>query len=247
MPRGRWSLPRSMGDVVVSRPGYESMGRTTFPDETRRCGKWPGWFFLVVVLTAGALSISSGCRSTSGGKTDKASLPEIRVQDGAGQLFVYKSGDEFHTVTKIADVPVWARGWVRVLDPKVRGTAGGLVYVANLCAPGKGGGYEYQVVELAEFESKGPVSCGGTAAPTKVIAYVSTTCPVCAKALAYLKSRGIPFEAKTVDTDSDAAHELARKAAAAGMTVRGVPVFDIGGKLVAGFDPATIERLLGGR
>ena len=188
-----------------------------------------------------------GCRKSDARKrTNRAQLPPIEVKDGAGQIFVYRSGEDFRSATKVSEVPAWARGWVRVLDPKVKGARGGWVYVANLCAPDKSGGYPYRVVQLSQFESKGPLSCqGGTSAP-KIVAYVSSTCPVCHKALAYLKSRGIPFTAKVVDKDPDAAKELARKAAAAGMTVRGVPVFDIGGKLVPGFDPRMFDRFPGG-
>ena len=211
----------------------------------------PKFLVLLLWLMAWALVLGdqAGCRGSHTRKHGPAgaALPAIEIKEGADLLFVYRSGEDFHTVTKIADVPVWARSWVRVLDPKVKGAKGGWVYVADLCHPGKGGRYPYRVVQLSTFESKGPLSCSGGGAPPKIVAYVSTTCPVCAKALAYLKSRGIPFVAKTVDKDPDAARELARKAAAAGVNVRGVPVFDIGGKLIQGFDPQVFERFAGGR
>ncbi len=78
----------------------------------------------------------------------------------------------------------------------------------------------------------------------EVIVYSTASCGYCRKAKAYLKKRGIDFTSKDIETDSDAAAELGRKAAAAGVRPQGVPVIDARGTLVLGFDPDRLDQLL---
>jgi glutaredoxin len=77
-----------------------------------------------------------------------------------------------------------------------------------------------------------------------VVVYITSTCPVCAQALSYLKSRSISFTAKDIGKDRQAALELARKAAQAGVQATGVPIFDVGGELIKGFDRRRLSRAL---
>jgi len=171
-------------------------------------------------------------------------LPAIKVVDGAGLLFTYRTGDSFQTVDSVDKVPAWARGLVRVMDPKVRNVPAGWGYVADLCGKAKDGSYPYRAMRLSRFEKAQARSCTGATTAPKLIAYVSSTCPVCAQAEAYLKQRGIPFIARVVDKDPSAAAELAKKAKAAGVPIHGVPVFDIAGRLVSGFDPNAMAAML---
>ena len=60
-------------------------------------------------------------------------------------------------------------------------------------------------------------------------------------------SRKIPFADKDVEKDADAARELAAKAAKMGIPTDRVPVIDVRGRLLLGFDQARIETLLGER
>ncbi len=83
------------------------------------------------------------------------------------------------------------------------------------------------------------------AASGEVVVYGTSWCGFCAKARAWLQGRGIPFEDKDVERDHDAADELARKAREAGFTPRGVPVIDVRGTLISGFDVPRLEAALG--
>lgn len=75
---------------------------------------------------------------------------------------------------------------------------------------------------------------------TKVIVYSTDSCPWCKKAEEYLESNGIEFEAKNVAADHDAAVEMVEKSGQ-----QGVPVLDIDGKIIVGFNQMEIDSSLG--
>lgn len=251
-------------------------------------------FWVYCLIMAGFLAgfgscFSKGCSRNQEGKKEKAEatkekgsgLPELKIDEKAELVFTFKDGNEFKTVFSIDDIPRSARGWVGVMDPKVRAKvgegAGRLLYVANLCKKKEDGGYSYKVVTRDVFEARGPVSCGssfgggslgvasgrgkspsgdenssvggstGSAAGQSVVVYITSTCPVCIRAVRFMEKQGIPFVAKDINKEPAAARELAKKAAASGMRITGVPVFDVGGKLVKGFDPRQLLKLVGKR
>lgn len=74
----------------------------------------------------------------------------------------------------------------------------------------------------------------------KVIVYSTPTCPWCVKAKEFLKEKGIKFEAKDVSEDEAARDEMMEKSGQ-----MGVPVIDIDGQIIVGFDKEKIEDLLG--
>jgi len=55
-----------------------------------------------------------------------------------------------------------------------------------------------------------------------------------------LRARGVPFKDVDVSRDRAAARDMVRRSGQ-----NGVPVLDIGGKIVVGFNRAKIDRLLG--
>lgn len=73
-----------------------------------------------------------------------------------------------------------------------------------------------------------------------VTVYSSTTCPWCVKAKDYLKSKGVEYNDVNVSLDPAAAKEMIEKSGQ-----RGVPVLDINGSIVVGFDRPQIDKLLG--
>ena len=77
-----------------------------------------------------------------------------------------------------------------------------------------------------------------------VIVYSTAWCGYCRKAKAWLKKKGVDFTERDIEKDSGAADELARKAQAAGVKPGGVPVIDVKGTLVLGFDEARLDQLL---
>jgi len=87
-----------------------------------------------------------------------------------------------------------------------------------------------------------PLPAGG---PPVVTIYGTSWCGACRQARQYFTSRKIPFADKDIERDADAARELAAKAAKMGIPTDRVPVIDVRGRLLLGFDRARIETLLG--
>lgn len=75
----------------------------------------------------------------------------------------------------------------------------------------------------------------------EVIVYSTPTCPWCQLAKRYLEGRGIAYTEVDVSSDYQAAMEMVRKTGQ-----QGVPVIEIDGEFVIGFDKARLEALLGG-
>ena len=73
-----------------------------------------------------------------------------------------------------------------------------------------------------------------------VIVYSTTTCPWCHKAKEYLTSKGVQFEDINVGLDQKKAEEMFEKSGQ-----MGVPVIDVNGTIIVGFDEAAMEEALG--
>ena len=73
-----------------------------------------------------------------------------------------------------------------------------------------------------------------------VIVYSTPTCPYCKAAKAYFKEKNVQYEDKDVSADSAAQEEMTKKSG--GFT--GVPVLDINGTIVFGFDKPKIDAAL---
>lgn len=69
--------------------------------------------------------------------------------------------------------------------------------------------------------------------------YTTDSCPWCVKAKNYLKSKNIAFEELNVAEDMDARQEMVQKS-----RQMGVPVLDINGTVVIGFDKTAIDTAL---
>jgi len=73
----------------------------------------------------------------------------------------------------------------------------------------------------------------------KVIVYSTSTCPYCIYAKKYFKEKGVSFEDKNVGIDRAAGQEMVQKSGQ-----MGVPVIDIDGEIIVGFQPEVFEELL---
>lgn len=74
----------------------------------------------------------------------------------------------------------------------------------------------------------------------KVKVYSTPTCPYCKMVKSYLDQKGIPYEDLDVSVDRMARDEMIRRSGQ-----MGVPVIDIDGQLVVGFDKARLDKILG--
>ena len=73
----------------------------------------------------------------------------------------------------------------------------------------------------------------------KVKVYSTSTCYFCIKLKKFLKKNKIPFEDVNVNEDKNAAMEMIKKS---GQT--GVPVLDINGEIITGFNVPEIKKAL---
>jgi glutaredoxin-like YruB-family protein len=71
--------------------------------------------------------------------------------------------------------------------------------------------------------------------------YSTPSCPWCTVAKKYLASKNVSFEDVDVSINREAAMEMVRKSGQ-----RGVPVLDINGSIIVGFDQGAIDSLLRG-
>jgi len=78
-----------------------------------------------------------------------------------------------------------------------------------------------------------------TIAHPKVTVYSTPTCPYCVMAKRYLSERGVKYDDADVSRDQSRALEMLTKTGQ-----MGVPVLDIGGQIIVGFDRNAIDYAL---
>jgi len=89
------------------------------------------------------------------------------------------------------------------------------------------------------FKNSMMIKCGGII--MNVIVYSTPTCPWCKVAKDYLSYKEVKFKEINVAEDYEGAMEMIKKSGQ-----RGVPVIDIDGNIVVGFNKAEIDRILAG-
>lgn len=75
----------------------------------------------------------------------------------------------------------------------------------------------------------------------QVIVYSTSWCAFCHTEMQWLDKLGIPYTAKDVEADKEAYEELMNKS---GGNYQGVPVTDIAGDLVLGFDRPKLQATM---
>ncbi len=73
-----------------------------------------------------------------------------------------------------------------------------------------------------------------------VIIYSTEWCPWCTKAKEWLTKNNIKFDLRDPEKDPKYAEELLKKS-----NQSGIPVIDIDGKIIIGYDEATMKKHLG--
>lgn len=74
----------------------------------------------------------------------------------------------------------------------------------------------------------------------KVTVYSTPTCPFCIRAKQYLKDNNVKFEDVDVSENQEKAQDMIKRSGQ-----MGVPVLDIDGKIIVGFDKEKIKETLG--
>lgn len=211
--------------------------------------------FALCLLLAGACTHKdAGSTAVDAGIERSPSEPVVISVTDARTDLIFSYQDEqghFHDTQKISEVPEAARKHVLVRDLSLKPEevhADEFLYVAD-STDREDGGYPYALVSRYHFhlpdpgEDSSPLEDGGEA-ESPVIVYGTSWCGACAQARKYLAAKRIPFEDKDIEKDEAAAQALARKMKRAGVNYRGVPVIDVKGHLMEGFDPRAVEQAL---
>lgn len=74
----------------------------------------------------------------------------------------------------------------------------------------------------------------------RVLVFTTQTCPWCTRVKSYLVQQRVPFREIDVSRDASAARDLVRRTGQ-----MGVPVVEIDGSSVIGFDKSRIDQMLG--
>ncbi len=197
------------------------------------------------------------------------------LKDGRWLFTYAEASGTFSTTDKPESVPEASRALVRVLDPAAleKVDVSGRVYVTNLNEVMSKGKAAAKPMSREAFETaalaanpRGESSALAAHAPEAAVAvdsgaapplpaaaggapvvtlYGTSWCGACRAARQYFSGRKIPFVDKDIERDAGAARELASKAAKMGIPTDRVPVIDVRGRLLLGFDKARIEALLG--
>ena len=74
---------------------------------------------------------------------------------------------------------------------------------------------------------------------SEVIVYSTPSCPYCKMAKEFLAQKKVPFKEIDVSEDQDAAFAMIKKSGQ-----MGVPVIEIGNKIIVGFDKEAIAKAI---
>lgn len=215
-------------------------------------------------LVLAALAAATGCADDASDAAAPATTPvPPRVTDDRTDLVLSWFGDGgAHVASSVAEVPPAARPEVRVQDPSVPPEQRDprWIFLADLRSPTADGSYPVRVELRDSYEARrrppappiAPAPSGPTAiqpsvpGAAPVTMYATRHCPVCKQARRWLLEQKIPFVERDIEREPAAAAELQQKGRAQGVPTSGVPIFEIGGRLIPGFDPPQIRKLLDG-
>lgn len=216
----------------------------------------------LLFVTCLVLVLTSGCGGPTGAEGAPGSSAELAAAEIVeppfavrgeleGLMLTWFDAEGTHLAERRADVPPEARAEVRVDSPSLAPEARDpdQVFVADLRIAGAGGAYVVRRMSREGFEARtraareaaAEVASAGSG---EVIVFGASWCGACRQAEAYLRQRGVPFEERDIEADPAARQDMMRRARAAGITANGIPVIDVRGRVMQGFDARAIDRAL---
>ena len=203
-----------------------------------------------------ALAVLCACHKVAPADAGTATPPAPLVLSKERKDLLFTFVDEqgkLRDVDSFEKVPPSRRRQVLVRDLSKNADelkADQLVYVADLTRE-EGGAWPYLTVSRygvdrsirdGDFGSAGEDEDGGQ----RVVLYGTSWCGACAQARAWLRGHRVPFADRDIERDQRAAGEMQRKLKQANLPFGGVPVIDVKGELMLGFDERRLASLLSG-
>ncbi len=205
----------------------------------------------------------------TGAKPVSGQLPPLELRDDTENLlltWIDAKGD-FHVTQKVTSVPEKSRDAVRVVvTNKVEGT-GEHVYVADLRKKRPDGSYPVSTLTRAQWDEKGaakrkarmealapppPSASEGPRPPDPgidpgadgvvAIVYGAEWCKPCHDAKRHLKRRGVKVVYKDVEASEIYNREMKTKLERHNLRSASIPIIDIMGQILVGFDPRALDR-----
>lgn len=236
---------------------------------------WPAMVALLAILGMAGTELFGCRRTAPAAPAPEAPLGDLEILKDGRFLFTYvEPSGTFATTDKPEIIPEQSRKMVRVIDPvQTKNKTTTNIYTINVNDLLKSGKAPARPLPREAFETSaiaqlppgasslraGPphgsgagladagVAAAVTSPPGKpvVTIYGTSWCGACQAARSYFAERKIPFADKDIEQDPAAAAELNAKAAKMGIPTDRVPVLDVRGRLLLGFDRSRVEALLG--
>ena len=179
-------------------------------------------------------------------KNSKPKLIEVKA-DTTELLFLYQDAEgQEQRVMSIKDIPNEFRQKVQVVNLKLSPNerkSRQFVQLFDVRKANVDGTFPGRVIERSLLE-KALASAQSLPEQPDIIMYSTSWCGVCKKARAFMKAEGLAFVEKDIEKDRSAAKELQEKCERARVPMGGVPVIDVGGALMRGFDPQRLMSML---
>jgi glutaredoxin len=228
---------------------------------------------LAWLLVVAACSLALGCDRTEDGTAPaaEAELPELTITESTPKLMLTWLDDkgDAHVEVRPGDVPVKGRDLVRVVVSDSEHGTRDPIYVVDLNRPDGSGQWTARAMSRSAWEGEiakrreaflasvrpAPVAPpeaprgddSGEPAPAAkkaVIIYGADWCRPCHDAADYLKAQGITVIMKDIEKTPSAQAEMRQKLVRAGRSGASIPVIDVGGEILVGFDRASLDRAL---
>jgi glutaredoxin len=173
--------------------------------------------------------------------------------EAEGLLLVwYDAAGAAHIAKSRSEIPAESRARVRIdsLDvPPEKRLDPAFVYVADLAKARADGSYAVRKVERDALERfvvpvKAEEPALAANASSDVIIYGASWCGACKQAARYFHNKGVAFVEKDIEKEPGARSEMLSKARAQGVSTSGIPVLDVKGTMLGGFNQSAVERLL---
>ncbi len=214
--------------------------------------------FVVLLLLAGA------CRhKQKNGDSGIAPQPQLQLTDQTKDVlltWIDESGD-FHVTESVAEIKDANKERVRVVFTNSDTVDPDHVWVADLRQKDGNGAYPIHSIARSAWEEMGashrksrleaiaaptPTPDAGTAAgELTAVIYGAEWCKACHEMAHYLKTKGIKYIEKDVDKSSVIQAELQSKFAKAHVPpTSSIPVTDINGRLIVGFNPQAVDAAI---
>jgi glutaredoxin len=218
---------------------------------------------LVLALLVSLAFIVSCRHSNKGSSGTQKSEPAAQLTDETKDVMLTWVDDQgdFHVAQSISEVKESARAQVRVVFANRETDDPEQVLVADLRQKRADGTYAIHSLSRSAWDDIGaknrksrmeaisvptPVPDAGLPAQEVVaVIYGAEWCGACKQTAAYLKSKGVKFIEKDVDSSNTIQAELQAKFARAHVPpTSSIPVTEINGRLIVGFNQAAIDAAI---